>query len=225
MPKAASASAWACCNADLSANAPGALIDAFLRDAKVQRVPTEPNSPEKVRVFRIPTLDGTVYGVTSPVGAQNVTLTALSQPVTLRITRSPMVIAGVDKQGRLTACESDGLVVVGDRKVIEATASVMAFTLDGKPIEESEAVVLLPQPEVSADFTCRLGKDIDLMEIGDLQGGSWHTREQTSVVHTADGLKFHIDAAQSLSVVLITRRAVRDKHVERLTRFLSGYLE
>ena len=69
-----------------------------------------------------------------------------------------MVMAGVDTQGRLTACESDGLVMVGDRKVIEATASVMAFALDGKPIEESEAVVLLPQPEVSADFICRLGK-------------------------------------------------------------------
>jgi len=167
--------------------------------------------PERVRVFCVPTENGAVYGVTSPAGAQNVTLTALSQPVTLRITRSPMVMAGVNPRGCLTACESDGLVMVGDRKVVEATASVMMFTLDGKPIEESEAVVLLPQPEVPADFTCRLGKNIDLLEIGDVQGGSWHTRDQSAAVRVSDGLKFHVDADQSLSVVLLTRHADRDK--------------
>lgn len=211
-------------SADLSANAPGTLIDAFLHDAGVRRVPTEPASPDKVRVFHVPTEDGNVYGVTSAAGAQDVTLTALSQPVTLRITRSPMAIAGVDARGRLTACETDGLLVVGNRKVIESTVSVMMLTLDGKPIEESSAVVLLPQPETPGDFTCRLGQNIDLLEIGDVQDGTWRRREQ-SPVRASDGFKFHIDNDQSLSVVLLTCRADRDKYVKRLTRFLQGYLE
>ena len=136
-----------------------------------------------------------------------------------------MVMAGVDSQGRLTACESDGLVTVGNRKIIEATASMMVFTLDGKPIEESAAVVLLPQPEVSSDVVMRLSADIDTLEIGDVLGGVWHVRHQTPATSAGDGIKFHLDAEQSLCVVLLCHSADRTRQVERLRAFLQGYLD
>jgi hypothetical protein len=212
-------------NADLTANAPGGLIDAFLRDAGVDRVHTLPDDPNAIRVFHLPTEDGAVYGVTSEGPQRSVTLTAAPTPVTLRITRSPMVVAGFDAQGRLTACESDGWVKVGDRTVIEATASVMVLTLDRKPIEESAAVVLLPQPEVPADVAVRLAPGIDFVEIGDVLGGVWHARRQLPASVAPEPIKFHLDAEQSLCVVLLCHKANRARQVERLRRFLQGYFD
>ncbi len=176
-------------NADLSTNAPAALIEAFLREAGIERVHTEPDDPARIRVFRLPTQDGEVYGITASAAQKAVTIKTATTPVTLSISRSPMVMAGLDKQGRLTACESDGLVKVSGRTIVDATASVMIFALDRKPIEQSEAIVLLPQPYVPADVTLRASPTLDLLEIGDVIDGVWRMRHQVPVQAGPDGVK------------------------------------
>ena len=213
-------------NADMSDNMPGPLIDAFLQGAKVDRIHTKPDSPGNNRVFRVPTENnGAVYGVTSQGSQDAVTITTAPEPVTLGIKRSPMVMAGFDGRGRLTACESDGVVRLAGRTIVESTASTMIFTLDSKPIEESEAVVVLPQPFAAAEIAIKVSKSLDHLECGDVKDGRWHSHERVPLTQDEEGAKFALDSVQSLGVVLLTDRANRDRYVEQLTRFLLGYLE
>ena len=212
-------------SADLSVDVPAGLIEAFLQEAGVDRVHTDPDDPAEISVFRVPTRDGQVFGITSEKARPSVTITSTPSPITLRKTRSPMVMAAVDEQGKLVACETDGLAKVGDRMLVESTASVMIFTLDRNPVETSSAVVLLPQPGVSAKITLQLGQEIDVIEIGDMIGGAWKTHCQAAPESVAGGVRLSLDEDQSLGVVLLTSRASRDEHVRRLTAFLQGYLD
>jgi hypothetical protein len=136
-----------------------------------------------------------------------------------------MVMAGFDRQGRLTSCESDGLVRIGDRTVVQSDVSTMIFTLDNKPLEESGAVVVLPQPFARAAVRLAVSASLDHLTIGDVENAIWHTRREDTLTRDAKGATFAVDPVESLSVVLLTRQPDRDKYVKQLSRLLSGYLE
>ena len=136
-----------------------------------------------------------------------------------------MVMAGFDGRGNLVACETDGLVKLRGKTVVDSTSSAMVFTLDGQPIEISAAVVVLPQPFVKADIQILTSPTLDHLEIGDLKDGVWQTHYRAVLTHGPRGTRFSLDEVQSLGVVLLTRRTDRDKHVARLRDFLLGYLE
>jgi hypothetical protein len=212
-------------SADLTGGEPAALLEVFLEEAGVDRVRTDPDDPAGLHAFRLPTLDGEVYAIASREGRREVTITSAPQPVTLGISRSPMVLAALDSKGRLVACETDGPVRVAGRTVIDANASVMAFTLDRKPMEESSSLVLLPQPYRPADIAVRAGPEIDFVVIGEPSEGAWRTREEWAAERSPEGVKIHLDADQSLCVVLLVRRAEREGWIRSLAAFLEGYLE
>lgn len=230
-------------NADVSANTPAVLVESFLEQAGVRRDRAEPDDPANLHVYRIPTCDGNIIGLAARGGnATNVsydaafslaepptkreyTISTAPTPCTLTLGRSPMVMAGFDANGNLVSCETDGLVKLRDKLLVESTSSVMAFTLDGQPIETSAAVVVLPQPFAAADIRIHTSPTLNHLEIGDLKNGVWQTHHQASLIHGLDGAAFSLDELQSLGVVLLTHRADRDKHINRLTRFLQGYLE
>lgn len=230
-------------NADMTAGTPPALLAFFLEQARVGRERAEPDDPTNLHVYRIPTQDGDVFGVAARGGRktnvsydaafsldeaplqQEYTIATSPAPVTLTLGRSPLVIAGFDRNGKLSACETDGVVKLRDKTVVASTSSVMVFTLDGLPIAESAAVVVLPQPFVKTNIQILTSTALDHIENGDLKDGVWQTHAQAPLKHGPGGATFSLDEVQSLDVVLLTRRSERDKHVERLTRFLLGYLE
>jgi hypothetical protein len=230
-------------NADVSATTPPALLAFFLEQAGLRRERAEPDDPDNLHVYRVPTHDGQVFGLAVRGGnktnvsydaafsidqapaKREYTIVTSPAPVTLTLGRSPMVMAAFDGNGKLVACETDGVMKLRDKMVVTSTGSVMMFALDGQPIETSAAVVVLPQPFVQTDIQILTSTTLDRLEIGDLKDGAWQTHHQAELTHGPEGARFSVDQVQSLGVVLLTRHADRDKHIERLTRFLLGYLE
>ena len=211
-------------NADYSAAAPAAVYGEFMNGAGVEPERADRGDFKNYTIVRVPTHDGSVYGLVACGDMNGITTIATSPtPVTLEKTRSPMVMAGFDTQGRVTACETDGLLKVAGRTIVDATATVMIFTLDGKPIDQSEAVVVLPQPFADSKITIRTAASVDSLIVGDMVGGKWTTGRQTPLVTGPKGVSFALDEIDSTCVVLLTSKAARNKYVKKLARFLSGH--
>ena len=156
----------------------------------MRRERAEPDDPTNLHVYRIPTHDGQVFGLAARGGnktavsydaafslaeappKRDYTIATSPMPVTLTLGRSPMVMAAFNGDGKLVACETDGVVKLRDKTALTATNSVMVFTLDGAPIAESAAVVVLPQPFAKTNIKIVTSTTLDHCEIGDLKDGT-----------------------------------------------------
>ena len=127
----------------------------------------------------------------------------------------------LDADGATRQVEAQGEVYVGGRPVLKATGHLAAIALDGKPLAESEALLLLPFAPCEVTLTSRLAGPV--AECGEVSGGLWRTLRRDLPVKAEGGaVQMSCGKDLRLEMVIVATPEQLEAARERVAAMLAG---
>ncbi len=234
---------------DVSPDLPRDIIQAFLEFASVKREKMIPDDPQKYHCFKLPAEDGEIYlcsrrssvpftwsGASPGLNktfkncyyqkkeSQEIKIVSSPKPIALTIKDFPMVMAGFNREKKLTAVETEGQVKLEEDIIFDTNAYIKIRALDSMEITKSEALVIFPQPFQESNISLKNEGKLNILEIGEIVRSEWKTHEKVVPEVNKGWVHLHIDETQSISLLLLTNEKCRDKYVRILSNMFSGKL-
>lgn len=139
----------------------------FLQLANIERIKEiEPDDPSLHR-FRLPTLDGEAFIAFNQGEEKTVLIQSGSQRISLSVGNDMPAFAHITKAGT-TKLVGKGEIKVNGKILFHSQPHIMLSSLDGKPISDSDYILLIPLEEGEVKFF----KNFNI-EIGELENGEW----------------------------------------------------
>jgi len=191
---------------------------AFLNFAGVKTNTVVPDDP-RIHVFKVKTSDGLAYvlfnrntgsnvaqgfSLADSNGVQAFRLADLSPDVSLSLAPFKPGFIHIDKNNNLLGVESQGDVKQGDKTILKTNVHTIAFSLDGKAIDRSDALAVMTIYPGSVTLA-RPDKDGFSCELGEIQAGKWVTLENIKPASVAEGLKIDLDEDRALEIILVAK--------------------
>jgi len=198
-------------------------LDAFLAMRQVPSVAMSPKVPNR-DIFEIDRVGGgRVYtlAATNPGGEKHTVngpwierpesyvVKIGNQIVHLPLGGYGVSLFAVRTDGSIDALEGQGKFSVDGDVLLEAERHVMAMSLDDVALNKSHSIALFVLGEGRVSIAAP--EDVDVVEVGDTEGGQFHEFEEIEASRTEGRLTFRLDDAQARGVVLITSKAERDR--------------
>jgi hypothetical protein len=208
-------------------------LDAFLAMRQVPSVAMSPKRPNR-DIFEIDRAGGgKVYtlAATNPggekeggigpwiEGPESYDVQTGNQTVHLPLGSYGISLFAMRADGSIDALEGQGKFSVGGDALLEAEPHVMVMSLDDVALSKSHAIAVFVLGEGRVSIAAP--EDVDLVEVGDTEGGEFHCVEEVNASRTGGRLTFRLDHAQARGVVLITSKVERD-HARQL---MNGALQ
>lgn len=139
----------------------------FLKLSGVERVKEiEPDDPSLHR-FRLPTIDGEALTAFNQGEEKKIFFLSGSQRVSLSLGNNMPAFAHITKQG-IVKLVGRGEIRVNGKSLFYSQPHIMLSSLDEKPLEHSQYILLIPLEEGEIKFFKHLN-----VEIGELENGEW----------------------------------------------------
>ncbi|MBC7327154.1 beta-galactosidase [bacterium] len=178
----------------------------FLQLAGVERLKAvKPDSPSLHR-FHLKTFDGEVVTLFNQGEKKNVYIESNSQRISLTVGNNMPALVHTTKNGVLKVVAS-GIIEINRKTVFRSDAHIILFSLDGKPINDSECIFLIPLEEGEIKFSKKFNVDI-----GELVEGKWKRFER---IPSTNSLKVDGDI-RFTPCILYTSKPPENEWLERL---------
>jgi hypothetical protein len=200
------------------------LYQSVLRAAGIRRLGVSPDDP-LLHVFRVALRDGgcvyVVFNTDESQPARRVTLTDCQPPVTLTVASRRPGLVWRDGRGNLRAVESQGECCLDSAPLATDETDGIIFTLDGKDLADSRALVLMP---LKAGVV-RWGRTAPwlkaIVETGEIHNGSWEAFETASAPAHGPTLDIRVTSDQALSLVLVCDRGAEPRWRKAIERAMT----
>ena len=214
-------------SSDASLEGARRALNAFLTMQQISSVAISPKEQnrelleiERVGGGRVYTLaatnpGGDKYGVNGPwiERPESFVVQVGSTMVHLPVGGYGVSLFAVRADGSIDALEGQGKFSVDGNTLLEAEPHVMAMSLDDVALNKSYAIALFLLGEGRVSMA--VAEDVEVVEMGDPEGGQFHVAEEIKASRTEGRLTFRLDASQARGVVLLTSEAERD-HARQL---------
>ncbi|NOZ22936.1 MAG: hypothetical protein GXP25_17805 [Planctomycetes bacterium] len=198
----------------------------FLSFAGVERIAMAPDKPT-LHVHRQATASGGVFYVVfngEDDAYERVTLFDVEPAISLDVYPCQPGAIVLDSDGRILAVESHGDVIRDDRRIVEGNIHVMLSTLDGKPIEDSSALLLMPFRSGEIKVSSRALRGDVAAAVGEVRDGKWRRLDEARCDAKEGGVNVAVTKAQALNLILITpkdKQSDAARAVEKMIQFES----
>jgi hypothetical protein len=201
-----------------------ALYRQVLAWGGVRPLGVEPNAPDLL-VYKVPLRDqGAVWIIANRDESQTaraVTLTDTPAPVTVELAGRRPGLLWFDGAGALRAVETrSDCRLAGGRIVRDETGGIL-FTLDGRSLARSQAVVLLPLEAGRVTWATEAAWDDPWVETGEFQNGEWRVCEHGAAAGGRTEVEVAVKADQVLSVLLVGERTALPRWRRALERAMT----
>jgi hypothetical protein len=179
---------------------------AFLRIAGIERIrEIKPDLPSLHR-FRVNTQDGEAFVVFNQGEEQKIVIEDDSQRVELTVGTNMPGFAHITKNG-VVKLVGKGDIRINGRILFRSQPHIILSSLDGKPLSESEYILLIPLEEGEITFP----KNYKI-EVGELENGKWR---QLDKMNERKSLKIDGDL-RFTPLILYTDKAPEKEWLERI---------
>jgi hypothetical protein len=210
-------------------------LHAFLKLRQVSGTPLTPQRPDRY-IFETRRADGGIvytlaatypvaggsdYTVNGPwiKGPENYHVMLGNQSLRLTLGICGLSLFAVRGDGSVDALEGQGTFSIGDHTLLDAQPHIMVASLDEKSLEQSQAVVIFALGAGDISFASAAG--LDVIEVGEINGGRFHPIEQIKSSRREGLLTFAIDDVQARGVLLITSSRDKRRAQELLSRMFE----
>jgi hypothetical protein len=113
----------------------------------------------------------------------------------------------LDAAGNALQLETQGVASVNGKALLTANSHVAAVSLDGRPLDVSQSIALLPFGEGNVTLS-RGGQAILQAASGEVRDRAWHSfGTPVGLTQTADACTVSVSPENRLSVILLTAGA------------------
>jgi len=175
----------------------------FLRLSRIGRLPVTPDRAD-IHAFSLSTLDGGEVVVAHNAGEPAEVRVEGKATIDLELAQGLPGLCALNGDGRAVEAEAQGEVTVNGVRVMGATGHVAAVSLDGKPLAQSDALVLMPFTEGTTTLARDAGAADLVAQAGRIEDSHWLAYEDAVPV-SRDGAEVRADcgAGTRLEVVLL----------------------
>ncbi len=139
----------------------------FLQLAGVERIKEiEPDDPSLHR-FRLLTSDGEVLTAFNQGEEKTIFIRSGSHRISVSVGNNMPAFAHITKKGTIKLV-GKGVIKVNGKTIFQSQPHIMLYSLDGKPLIDSDFILLIPLEEGDIKFF----RNFDI-EIGELENGEW----------------------------------------------------
>ena len=195
------------------------LYAAFLRAAKVEPLPVEPDAPW-LHVLAQPTAHGSVHVVFNTKleeGTEVVRVPTAAGQVALTTRNRWPALAAATSDGKLVAVNAYGSAKVGGERLLDGTGLKALLSLDGADLRRSQAVLVAPFEPGTLVLPPRRGL---VAHVGEFRGGRWTTLERVEPKVARGKLRLDIDADRATCLILLCAPDTERRWAAHLTKAL-----
>jgi len=175
------------------------LYKDILGMAKIKGLAIEPENPELL-AFSIPTLDG---GRTLTLVNYGKAGSYKWEGVEMELAERSTGFVHLSSKGELLAVEGQGKVKVKGREIVDGEGHFVLLSLDGKGIDVSSSLLLIPLEEGKVEIF-RRGKSRLIGESGEIEKGNWRKISSPMISQQGNKMAVEISPAERFSLVLIS---------------------
>lgn len=198
----------------------------FLAAARIPWAEISPDKPT-LHVHRLSTVEGGDLHVVFNGEAdtyERVVLTDMDPNVSVDVhARKPAALVR-NSERKIVAAESQGDVICGPEKLIESNLHSMVMALDGRPIKESAALLLMPFGPGAIKIRCAFAGGA-ASAAGEMRDGRWAPLETMPSEGREGMLSLVIADAQALGLILLAPKGAEADAVKRLEKLIALQVE
>ncbi len=142
-------------------------------------------------------------------------------PATVTVARHRPALLWFDGAGAIRAIETQGACALGDQRIGLDETHGIVFTLDGRDVRRSRALLILPLQPGRVEWRSTAAWAEPMTLTGDILDGRWQTLETSTARKNGEFIRVEVSPDQALSLLLVCEKSAAARWPKIIERAMT----